>query len=319
MNNDQDRLLRMYRQMFTIRRFEEAINDVYRRGLMPGLAHLYIGEEAVAVGVCEALERSDFITSTHRGHGHCIAKGCGLNEMMAEVMGKIDGYCRGKGGSMHIANLEVGMLGASGIVGGMFGIAAGAALSIKLRNTDQVAVCFFGDGAANQGVLYETMNMAALWKLPLIHVCENNQYGEYSPWRDVTASERIATLSRHFSIPGETVDGMDVLAVYQATKKAVEKARGGEGPSFIEAFTYRFHGHHVGDVKTPYRSQDEIQEWKKRDPIERLRAHLIKDGIADERLLEIEQEIDREVEESVEFGKNSPLPPVGEVTEHVYA
>jgi pyruvate dehydrogenase E1 component alpha subunit len=319
MNNDQDQLLRMYRQMFTIRRFEEAINDVYRRGLMPGLAHLYIGEEAVAVGVCEALKRSDFITSTHRGHGHCIAKGCSLNEMMAEVMGKVDGYCRGKGGSMHIANLEVGMLGASGIVGGMFGIAAGAALSIKLRSTDQVAVCFFGDGAANQGVLYETMNMAALWKLPLIHVCENNQYGEYSPWRDVTASERIATLSRHFSIPGATVDGMDVLAVYQATKKAVERARGGEGPSFIEAFTYRFHGHHVGDVKTPYRSQDEIQEWKKRDPIERLRASLINDGIADERLLEIEQEIDREVEESVEFGKNSPLPPVREVTEHVYA
>lgn len=319
MNYEQDQLLRMYRQMLTIRRFEEAINDVYRRGLMPGLAHLYIGEEGVAVGVCEALNRKDFITSTHRGHGHCIAKGCSLNEMMAEVMGKVDGYCRGKGGSMHIANLEVGMLGASGIVGGMFGIAAGAALSIKLRKSDQVAVCFFGDGAANQGVLYETMNMAALWKLPLIHVCENNQYGEYSPWREVTASERIATLSRHFSIPGETVDGMDVLAIYQATQKAVERARGGEGPSFIEAITYRFHGHHIGDLKTPYRSQEEIQEWKKRDPVEHLKARLVQDGIAHERLMEIEQDVDREVEESVDFGKNSPLPPVEEVTEDVYA
>ena len=319
MNYEQDQPLRMYRQMLTIRRFEEAIDDVYRRGLMPGLAHSYIGEEGVAVGVCEALKRTDYITSTHRGHGHCIAKGCSLNEMMAEVMGKVDGYCRGKGGSMHIADFEVGMLGASGIVGGMFGIAAGAALSIKLRGTDQVAVCFFGDGAANQGVLYETMNMAALWKLPLIHVCENNQYGQYSPWREVTASERIATLSQHFSIPGETVDGMDVLAIFQATQKAVERARGGDGPSFIEAITYRYHGHHIGDLKTPYRSQEEIQEWKKRDPLERLKVRLVQDGITLERLMEIEQDVDREVEESVDFGKNSPLPPVEEVIEHVYA
>jgi TPP-dependent pyruvate/acetoin dehydrogenase alpha subunit len=317
---ENEKLVNMYRQMYTIRHFEEAINDVYRRGLMPGLAHLYIGEEAVAVGVCAALEKKDFITSTHRGHGHCIAKGCELNEMMAEVMGKVDGYCKGKGGSMHIANLQVGMLGASGIVGGMFGLAAGAALSIKLRKTDQVAVCFFGDGAANQGVLYETVNMAALWKLPLIHVCENNQFGEYSPWREVTANARFATIGQHFGIPGEAVDGMNVLAVYEAACRAVERARRGEGPSFIEAITYRFYGHHIGDIKTPYRSQEEIMEWKKRDPLTSVRAILIDQGILSrEELQNLESSVEHAVLESVEFGKNSPLPSLEEVTQDVYA
>ena len=320
MNIEPDRLERMYEKMTTIRLFEGAINDVYRKGLMPGLAHPYIGEEAVAVGICEALEPKDYITSTHRGHGHCIAKGCSLNEMMAEVMGKVNGYCRGKGGSMHIANLQVGMLGASGIVGGMFGIAAGAALSIKLRGTDQVAVCFFGDGAANQGVLYETLNMAALWKLPLIHVCENNQFGEYSPWRDVTANERFASIGKHFGIPGEVVDGMDVLAVYDVACQAVQRARRGEGPTFIEALTYRFQGHHVGDLKTPYRSQDEVSEWKKRDPLIILKNTLIEKGImTEEKLQKLESGIERSVEESVEFGKNSPLPSLEEVLEDVYA
>ena len=320
MSIENEKLVSMYQQMFTIRRFEEAINDVYRRGLMPGIAHLYIGEEAVAVGICEALEGKDYITSTHRGHGHCIAKGCGLNEMMAEVMGRVDGYCKGKGGSMHIANLQVGMLGASGIVGGMFGVAAGAALSIKLRGTDQVAVCFFGDGASNQGVLYETLNMAALWKLPLIHVCENNQFGEYSPWKEVTAKERIASISQHFGIPGETIDGMDLLAVYDAARTAVDRARRGEGPTFIEAVTYRFHGHHVGDVKTPYRTQDEINEWKKRDPIPNFRNLLVENKIVSlEELQKLELEVERSVEESVEFGKNSPLPSLEEVMEDVYA
>jgi acetoin:2,6-dichlorophenolindophenol oxidoreductase subunit alpha len=320
MNIEPDRLVHMYEKMFTIRLFEEAINDVYRRGLMPGLAHLYIGEEAVAVGICEALEQKDFITSTHRGHGHCIAKGCNLNGMMAEVMGKVDGYCKGKGGSMHIANLKVGMLGASGIVGGMFGLAAGAALSIKLRDTDQVAVCFFGDGASNQGVLYETLNMAALWKLPLIHVCENNQFGEYSPWRDVTANARFATIGQHFGIPGEAVDGMEVLTVYEAACRAVDRARRGEGPSFIEAITYRFHGHHIGDIKTPYRSQEEIREWKKRDPVASLRNLMVeKNIISQEELQKLETQVKHAVEESVEFGKNSPLPALEEVMDDVYA
>jgi pyruvate dehydrogenase E1 component alpha subunit len=319
-NVDRKMLTQMYRQMMTIRRFEEAIHDVYRRGLMPGLAHLYIGQEAVATGVCAALESKDYITSTHRGHGHCIAKGCRLNEMMAEVMGRVDGYCRGKGGSMHIADFKVGMLGASGIVGGMIGVATGAAFSINLRGSDQVAVCFFGDGASNQGVLLEVMNMAALWKLPVIYVCENNQYGEYSCWRDVTASQQIATLSQHFGIPGQVVDGMDVLAVYEATQSAVERARKGQGASLIEALTYRFEGHHVGDVKPTYRTHEEVEEWKARDPIKRLRAKLLEESIASEKeIAEIEQEVESAVEEAVEFGKNSPLPPVEEVSDHVYA
>jgi TPP-dependent pyruvate/acetoin dehydrogenase alpha subunit len=313
-------LTRMYRQMLTIRRFEEAIEDVYKRGLMPGLAHLYIGEEAVAVGVCSALEPKDYITSTHRGHGHCIAKGCRLPEMMAEVMGKVDGYCRGKGGSMHIADFEVGMLGASGIVGGMIGVAAGAALSIKLRGTDQVAVCFFGDGASNQGALYETMNMAALWKTPLIWVVENNQFGEYSPWQDVTACQRISSLAEHFCIPGATVDGMDVVAVYEVAMVAVERARRGEGPSLIEAVTYRYRGHHVGDVKPKYRSEQEVQEWKKRDTLARLRTRLL-DGnlVSEQEIVALEQQVEREIAECVEFGKNSPLPAVEEVFDHVFA
>jgi pyruvate dehydrogenase E1 component alpha subunit len=313
-------LIHMYTQMVTIRRFEEAINDVYRRGLMPGLAHLYIGEEAVAVGVCKALDAKDYITSTHRGHGHCIAKGCDLNQMMAEVMGKVDGYCRGKGGSMHIADFSVGMLGASGIVGGMIGVAAGAAHSIHLRGSDQVAVCFYGDGASNQGVVYETLNMAALWNLPLIHVCENNQFGEYSPWREVTANKNIYTISNHFGFPGEIIDGMDVIAVYEASKRAVERARNGEGPTYIEALTYRYHGHHVGDIKSTYRTMEEVEEWKKKDPIAKLKSMLLEKNLAsNEELADIEQEIENAVEESVEFGKNSPLPSVKEVNDHVYA
>jgi pyruvate dehydrogenase E1 component alpha subunit len=320
MTIERELLIQMYRQMVTIRRFEEAIDDVYRRGLMPGLAHLYIGEEAVAVGACAALEPTDYITSTHRGHGHCIAKGCDINKMMAEVMGHIDGYCRGKGGSMHIADFGVGMLGAGGVVGGMIGIAAGAALSIKLRNSDQVVVCFFGDGAANQGLLFETMNMAALWQLPVIYLCENNQFGEYTPWQKVTAARRLASLGDPFNIPGHAVDGMDVLAVYEATRSAVERARKGQGPSLIEAITYRYRGHHMGDVKPTYRTEEEVEDWKRRDPIQRLRARLLEEDIAsEEEIIALEEEVARAVDEAVEFGKNSPLPPIEEVSEHVYA
>lgn len=320
MQIEHDTLIHMYRQMLTIRRFEEAIDDVYRRGLMPGLAHLYIGEEAVAVGVCAALRRDDYITSTHRGHGHCIAKGSDINKMMAEVMGRATGYCRGKGGSMHIADFEIGMLGTSGIVGGMIGIAAGAALATTLRGTDQVVVCFFGDGAANQGVLFETMNMAALWKLPLIYLCENNQYGEYSPWKEVTAAERISSLSAPFGVPGELVDGMDVLAVYEVAAQAVQRARRGEGPSLIEALTYRYRGHHIGDVKPAYRTPAETEAWARRDPITRLRAKLLEDGILTADTLQaMEEQVAEAVEAAVEFGKQSPVPPIEEVRDHVYA
>src|SRR5437588_5135540 len=242
---EQARWLSMYEQMLKIRIFEEHVNQLYLSAKMPGLAHLYIGEEAIAVGVCAALRRDDYITSTHRGHGHCLAKGASVDRMFAELLGKEAGYCRGKGGSMHIADQETGNLGANAIVGGSAGIATGAALSIKMRNTDQVAVCFFGDGALGQGLLYEVMNMASLWKLPVIYVCENNFYNEYTHFSETTAGE-MGARPRAFAIQTEEVDGQDVRAVYAAAQRLVERARRGEGPAFILCHTYRYHGHHVG-------------------------------------------------------------------------
>src|SRR6266436_159811 len=234
-----EQFIRMYRKMVGIRLFEEKVNDLYIRALMPGLAHLYIGEEAVAVGVCEALTSEDYITSTHRGHGHCLAKGAALDRMFAELLGKEAGYCKGKGGSMHIADPDTGNLGANAIVGGSAGIATGAALSAKMRGSGQVAACFFGDGALGQGLLYETMNMAALWKLPVIYVCENNLYGEYTPCGETIAGEILAR-ARAFGIHAETVDGQDVQAVHATMKRLVERARRGEGPAFLECKTYRY-------------------------------------------------------------------------------
>src|SRR5437763_1861346 len=250
--------LHMYRQMAKIRAFEEQVNELYKGAKMPGLAHLYIGEEAVAVGVCEALRRDDFITSTHRGHGHCLAKGASVNRMFAELLGKEAGYCRGKGGSMHIADQDTGNLGANAIVGGSAGIATGAALPAKMRGSDQVAVCFFGDGALGQGVLYEVMNMASLWKLPVIYVCENNLYGEYTPGSETIAGE-IPARAKAFGIHAETVDGQDVQAVNATMRRLVERARRGEGPAFLECKTYRYYGHHVGDVNREYRTREEAK------------------------------------------------------------
>src|SRR5437762_4299826 len=224
--------LRMYRRMLMIRVFEEQVNDLYTRALMPGLAHLYIGEEAVAVGVCEALRQTDYITSTHRGHGHCLAKGAALDRMFAELLGKEAGYCKGKGGSMHIADPDTGNLGANAIVGGSAGIATGAAFSARRLKTDQVSVCFFGDGALGQGLLYEVMNMAALWKLPVLYVCENNLYNEYTHNSETLAGDMI-TRAAGFGIPGETVDGQDVRQVYAVAKQLVDRARQGGGPSFL--------------------------------------------------------------------------------------
>src|SRR5919198_960515 len=225
---ERDRWVRMYEQMLTIRLFEEKVNELYTSAKMPGLAHLYIGEEAVAVGVCSALRQDDYITSTHRGHGHCLAKGAAVDRMFAELLGKEPGYCRGKGGSMHIADHENGNLGANAIVAGSTGIATGAAMSAKMRGTDQVAVCFFGDGALGQGVLYEVMNMAALWRLPVIYACENNLYGEYTHYSETTAGDMLAR-AQAFGIPAEQVDGQDVQAVYEAAQRAVEGARRGGG------------------------------------------------------------------------------------------
>ncbi|MBI4553158.1 MAG: thiamine pyrophosphate-dependent dehydrogenase E1 component subunit alpha [Candidatus Latescibacteria bacterium] len=317
-----DLCLEMHRRMVTIRRFEEAVWEVYTQGLMRGLAHLYIGEEATAVGVCAALRTDDYITSTHRGHGHLIAKGGRVDRMMAEMLGKVDGYNRGKGGTMHIADLSLGILGANGIVGGGMGLATGAALSAKMRGTDQVAVCFFGDGAANQGVFLEAANLAAVWKLPVLFVCENNQYGEYTAAKHVTAiHEHIAERAAAFDIPGLVVDGNDVVAVYEATKEMVDRARAGEGPSLIECKTYRYRGHHVGDgnPEKTYRTQEETDAWKAKDPIARFQRRLIEAGLATEAdLAAWDGEIQQQIQEAVEFAKQSPYPPASEVTDHVY-
>lgn len=317
---DTQLMIRMYRDMLRIRRFEEQIFEVYTSGLMHGLAHLYIGEEAVAVGICSALRDDDYITSTHRGHGHCIAKGGDLARMMAEVMGRVDGICRGKGGSMHIADMSLGILGANGIVGGGFGIATGAGLSAKLRKTDQVTACFFGDGASNQGIFFEVMNYAAIWDLPVIYVCENNQYGEYTATDAVTAGDSIADRAKPFKIPNETIDGNDVVAVYEAATKAVERARKDGGPALIECMTYRHRGHHVGDPGDGYRSDAERKEWDERDPIPAFSRRLVEEGGATEdALAAIDEEVKEDVADAVEAAKASPWPDVEEVDAHVFA
>ncbi len=313
--------LRMYEQMRRIRTFEQHVDDLYRSRRMPGLAHLYVGEEAVAVGVCEALRTDDYITSTHRGHGHCLAKGASVERMFCELLGKEAGYCRGKGGSMHIADHEHGNLGANAIVGGSAGIATGAAFSARARGTDQVAVCFFGEGALGQGVLYEVMNMAALWTLPVVYVCENNLYNEYTHVSETTAGE-IAARPRAFGIPVVEVDGQDVRAVHRETAAAVGRARAGGGPTFVLAATYRFHGHHVGDVdRGYYRAKDEEELWKaERDPITLHARWLAERGLAGAGELEqIDAAIDEEVAQSVARALEAPFPAPSEVTEDVFA
>jgi TPP-dependent pyruvate/acetoin dehydrogenase alpha subunit len=320
-NITSQRGLRMYEQMFKIRVFEEHVNQLYTGAQMPGLAHLYIGEEAIAVGVCESLRRDDYITSTHRGHGHCLAKGAMVDRMFAELLGKEPGYCRGKGGSMHIADQEMGNLGANAIVGGSTGIATGAALSIKMRRSDQVAVCFFGDGALGQGLLYEAMNMASLWKLPVIYVCENNQYNEYTHFSETTAGQILAR-AEAFGIPSQELDGQDVRAVYAAASQVVERARRGEGPAFLLCHTYRFYGHHVGDIqRSYYRSKEEEQLWmSERDPLKKLRSWLIEQGYADPATFEqIERRVRGEIEAGVRFALDAPYPAAEEVNRHVYA
>ena len=315
-----ERWLHFYRQMVKIRRFEEEVNQLYLSAKMPGLAHLYIGEEAVAVGVCEAVRRDDYITSTHRGHGHCIAKGAALDKMFAELLGKAAGYCRGKGGSMHIADQDTGNLGANAIVGGSAGIATGAALSAQMRGSDQIAVCFFGDGALGQGLLYESMNMASLWKLPVIYVCKNNQYNEYTHYSETTAGA-LSARAEAFGIHTESIDGQDVRAVHTAAQNCAERARRGGGPSFLLCNTYRFHGHHVGDIdRAYYRSKKEEEDWKKRDPVTLLADWLKKNRMAESKTLDaIDSEVSAEIQKAVSFAIEAPYPAAEEVGQHVYA
>jgi pyruvate dehydrogenase E1 component alpha subunit len=316
-----DRSIDAYRQMVRIRLFEDQVNELYKRGIMPGLAHLYSGEEAIAVGVCEALNREDYITSTHRGHGHCLAKGATPDRMFAELLGKEAGYCRGKGGSMHIADPATGNLGANAIVGGSFGIATGAAFAAKHLKNGRVAVCFFGEGALGQGLFYEELNLAQLWKLPVIYVCENNLYNEYTHFSESTAGD-ICARATAFGVHAETVDGQSMEMVYATAKQLIDRARRGEGPAFLLCNTYRYTGHHVGDINREYyRPKQEELEWKtKRDPILLHGGRLIEQGIAGQAALDaIQAEALTEMKAAVEFAVAAPYPGPEEVEMHVYA
>ena len=312
--------LRMYRQMARIRTFEDNANQLYLSAKMPGLTHMYSGQEAVAVGICEVLERTDKITSTHRGHGHCIAKGAEFKEMFCELLGKAEGYCRGKGGSMHIADQENGNLGANAIVGGSAGIATGAALSAKRLGRKDVAVCFFGDGALGQGLLYEVMNMAALWKLPVIYACENNLYGEYTKVEEMAAGQLTARAAA-FGIETFEVDGQDVLAVFRLAQTLVSRARKDEGPFFVLLNTYRYMGHHVGDTNRDYyRSKEEETYWKtKRDPIANFGQWLQAEGLASaEDLAAIDAGVRAEAETALNYALAASYPDASEVGRHVF-
>jgi pyruvate dehydrogenase E1 component alpha subunit len=316
-----DKLIRLYDRMVAIRLFEERVNDLYTRALMPGLAHLYIGEEAIAVGVCEALKNNDYITSTHRGHGHCLAKGASPDLMFAELLGKEAGYCKGKGGSMHIADPATGNLGANAIVGGSAGIATGAAFASKYLKTGQVAVCFFGEGALGQGLLYEELNLAQLWMLPVIFVCENNGYNEYTHFSESTAGD-VAKRAEAFGMANETADGQNVRETYAIAQKYIERARSGGGPAFLQFKTYRYHGHHVGDIaRAYYRPKAEEQEWvTERDPITLHGTWLMENGIATRAELDaIQEKLVVEMDAAVDFGVNAPYPDPSRVTEDVYA
>ena len=316
---EETRKRELLRQMYLIRAFEEKAEQLYAMGKVHGTMHLSIGEEASAVGAVAALRPDDFILSTHRGHGHCIAKGADLNRMMAEFMGKETGYCRGRGGSMHIADVEGGNLGANGVVGGGIPIAVGVGLSMKMQKRDQIVLCFFGDGAANLGPFHESLNMAAIWKLPVVYVCENNQYAMSFSVKKAFAIERISDRAAAYGMPGVTVDGNDLLAVYEAVSQAVGRARAGEGPSLIENVTYRWRGHSKSDANR-YRTREEIETWKQKCPIRRFRSQLIEEGVlTEEEANQIEREAYAVIEAAVAFAEASPEPALETIEEGVYA
>lgn len=304
----------LYRRMTAIRCFEEKIGELFLAGELPGFVHLYVGEEAIAVGVCANLTEADYITSTHRGHGHCIAKGARLDRMMAEIFGKVTGYCKGKGGSMHIADFSVGMLGANGVVGGGYNLAVGAALAAKMRSTGQVAVCFFGDGASNRGTFHEALNMASAWKLPVVFLCEMNEWASTTPYRTTTAVADISARAAGYGIPGAVVDGNDVFAVYEAAKTAVERARSGEGPTLLEAKTYRIKGHFVGDPEM-YRTKAEVAErFANSDPLKNFAKTVAANNWLKVQALEaIRAEVTALVEQAVEDARKAPYPEDGQL------
>ncbi len=318
-----DRLLDMYRTMQTIRQFESRVKEIFQEGKIPGFVHVSIGEEASATGVAAALTDTDYITSTHRGHGHLIAKGGDVKPMMAELFGKKTGYCKGKGGSMHIANFELGILGANGIVGAGLPIATGAGLAAKVRGSGEVAACFFGDGASNEGTFHESLNLAAAWKLPVVYVCENNLYGEFTAGRDVTSVKDIADRARGHDMPGVVVNGNDVVEVYEATREAVERARKGDGPTLLECKTYRWEGHVVGEEaflgKRSYRPADEIEAWKKRCPLTGFEQRFVPGNFSAEELEAVRAEVGRRIDEAVQFALDSPLPAPEEALDDMFS
>ena len=319
MKLDNGSMLQIYRTMLRIRLFEERVDELVLKGQIHGTTHLYIGMEAVAVGVCSALLPQDYITSTHRGHGHCIAKGADLGRMMAELLGRETGYCKGKGGSMHIADLEQGNLGATGIVGSGIPVATGAALAVQMRKESRVVACFFGDGAANSGAFHESLNLAAIWRLPVVFICENNQYAMSGSAREMFPIPKIAERAAAYGIPGVTVDGNDILAVHAAVVDAVTRARRGDGPTFLICETYRWKGHSRSDANR-YRTKEEIAAWQARCPIARLRAHLEGKGILDAQTAAvIERDVEEELAKAIQFAQDSPIPTLEGVEADLYA
>ncbi|MCD6156257.1 MAG: thiamine pyrophosphate-dependent dehydrogenase E1 component subunit alpha [Candidatus Atribacteria bacterium] len=316
---DKAKLLYFYETMVTIRRFEEKVEEFFLAGEIPGFVHLYIGEEAIAAGVMGNLRKTDLIQSTHRGHGHTIAKGADLKRMMAEIFGKRTGHCKGKGGSMHIADFSVGMIGANGIVGGGFTIATGAALAQKMQGKDDISVVFFGDGASNRGTFHEAANMASVWKLPVLFVCENNMWASTTPYMTTTSVENIADRAVGYSMPGVTVDGNDVFAVYEAAAELIGNMRKGNGPALLECKTYRIKGHYVGDPER-YRTKEEVEEvFRSNDPISNFEKKVLVAGALDkEELDEIAEAVAAKISEAVEFARKSPEPDPSELYEDLY-
>jgi len=315
---NENSIVEMYKTMLKIRKFEQVAMNTFAEGKIPGFVHLYIGEEAVATGVCANLKDSDYITSTHRGHGHILAKGGDLKFMMAELFGKATGYCKGKGGSMHIADATKGILGANGIVGAGHNIAVGAGLSAQYRGTDQVCVCFFGDASTNQGTFHESLNMASVWKLPVVFVCENNLYGISMSQNRHQAIKDVADRGVAYNVPGIVVDGNDVFAVYEAAEEAIKRAREGKGPTLIECKTYRHRGHFEGDPCV-YKPTEEQEEWLAKDPIPRFEKYLVENEIlTEERLKEVQDKVESQIDEAVDFANNSPYPELESVLEDVY-
>ena len=323
MDQERDIYMLMLRRMMLIREFEENVKQLARGGELVGMAHCYIGEEAVAVGACAALRDDDYITGNHRSHGHPISKGGDVRRAMAELLGKATGYCKGKGGSMHLADFDIGILGESGIVGSALPVAVGAALGSKMQGNDRVVVAFFGDGASNQGACHEAMNLAAIWSLPVIFLCENNQYAVTTSFRDSVAVENISDRAAAYNMPGVLVDGQDVLAMYEATVQAVERGRAGLGPTLIEARTYRFEDHSEGlarIIREPYRTDEEVEHWRLRDPIA-LHSHwLIEQEIASQDEIEgVREEVAETIAEALQFARESPYPEVEDLLTDLYA